>query len=268
LRLTKITPFHAEELLQTLKKKGVGDRTRQQLHGLLSRAFREAVRKRMIPLNPFGMIDTPRAAKKPISIFQKDELDRILGEAECERVPIGPLVVFLAYTGMRIGEAIALRWGSVDLANRTLKIEETQVEVKGKALFGPPKSPSSVREVEFGERCARALQRLRNESGAVPLPRAFVFCDRKGGPLRRSNALRRGLHPLLQRAEVKPRGWHVFRHTHVSMLLRAGVPVHDVGRRVGHRDGSVTWSIYAHTVEGAGRDVAAVFERALGGESQ
>lgn len=140
--------------------------------------------------------------------------------------PYRTLWILLGQTGMRVGEARALRWRDVDLKRRALWIEEG-------------KTAASRRVIALTDTAAKVLGWL--EPGQ---PDDFVFQNEVGSPLDKSktNRVFRDARP---RPELTP---HSLRHSVGTRLLESGVPPHVVAAILGHSDASVTLSTYAHSV--------------------
>lgn len=162
----------------------------------------------------------------------------------------------LITTGLRFGEATALQVGDVNLDMNELRVRRAW---KAGGELGPPKSQRSRRTVDFGPRTADALAPHVKDKQSTD----WVFTAPRGGPLRASNFTHREWFPALDRAQVagltrRPR-LHDLRHSAVSYMLMAGVPIFEVSRRVGHQTASLTTDLYGHLVPGgSGRAVDAI----------
>ena len=110
-----------------------------------------------------------------------------------------------------------------------------------------------------------ALRRHRARLGAIPLPTALLFTDQRGGPVRKSNLLRRSFKPLLRRAGLPDIRFHDLRHTAATLLLRQGVHPKVVQERLGHSQISMTLDTYSHVVPSMQREAAEKLDELLGG---
>jgi integrase len=163
-----------------------------------------------------------------------------------ERQPQHRLLVhLLATTGLRISEAIALRWRDVQLdgSNPHVKVRRAWVREQ----FGPPKSKHGRRTVPIGSRLVDELRqhRLRTE---WPRPDDLVLASSVGTVLRPEN-LRRALMPFAQEADVPWLGFHAFRHGFASALIEDGRNIVQISRLLGHHSPSFTLSVYAHLMD-------------------
>ena len=177
----------------------------------------------------------------------------------------------------RAGELRALRWEDVDARARTLTVRRSveRAEDAGRVLrTKAPKTAAGTRLVELDPALLRVLQEHRRgqaaerlRAGASWVDHGLVFTTRYGTPLDGNN-LRRRFRALLAEAGVPEPGglrFHDLRHTGVSALIAAGVPVPEVAAIAGHATPAVTNQLYAHAVRrarGTALGEAAAFHRA------
>lgn len=218
--------------------------------------------------------DEEQESIKPDStdkLFSQDELGRILEAVDnpepgdgVRDVQFATLVHLLAGAALRIGEALALTWGDIDLRERTVCVTGTLVrdssQPKGSQwVKGEPKTASSAGTVPIDDELARRLGELKTwraaESGATPHATAFVFQNTLGKPLAVNDLRRRKLYPLLERLGIKRgrRSFHAFRHSRLSHVHEAGVPLATVAKLARHKHAGITGAIYAHGSDDAAR---------------
>ncbi len=159
------------------------------------------------------------------------------------------LITTIAGTGMRFGEAAALRWSDVDLDG------EAPAVTIGRSLMctgeiGPTKT-GRLRRVPLPARTCDALRTL-------PQHCELVFGRPDGRPPRPQNCLRL-LHRICARAGVKRVGWHALRHSYATLLCQRGVPLRNVQALLGHTTIMMT-SRYAHASD---QDLAQWVRRAM-----
>lgn len=168
------------------------------------------------------------------------QLGRLLAEIPEEWRPFFDL---LASTGLRLSEAIALRWSDVDLGQRPhLWVRRSIVE----GVVGAPKSRFGRRCVPIDQELARRLQ-ARRDSGAGEDD--LVFPNDRGLPLNPSNVRYRVLVPAARRAGVPRVGFHAFRHTCASMLVERGLSPLRLQRWMGHHSAAYTLDVYGHLID-------------------
>lgn len=164
----------------------------------------------------------------------------------------------LAATGLRVSEAIPLRWQDLRLNGSAPAVLVRRAYVKG--TFGPPKSKHGRRAVPIGHELVRSL-RARHAASEWPDPDGLVFPSEAGTPMLQENLRRRTLEPAREEADVAWAGFHTFRHTCASLLISDARNIVQVSRWLGHHSPSFTLDVYAHLMdEGVGEaiDLAAV----------
>ena len=153
------------------------------------------------------------------------------------------LVLLGAYGGLRLGEMFGLRWGSVDLLRRRVKVNEICVEVRGEVLFGPPKTKAGIRTVPIPSVVADELAKL---TGPNPDPKALVFTGGKGAPLRAGAFRQRVWYPATKAAGLDGLRLHDLRHTAVTLWIAAGANPKEIAVRAGHSSVVTVLDRYGH----------------------
>lgn len=218
---------------------------------MLSQVLDAAVDDDLIAGNPCRGVRPPRLPQTEPVILAPQDVERL---REAVRPPFGLLVDLLAYGGLRIGEAFALRRRCVDLTHHQLTVEESLSETSGRHSFGPTKTHQR-RVVTLPSFLVHDLrEHLATMSAAAP--RDLLFVGRTGKPLH-YNAFRRWTWDPATRAAglvgVTP---HDLRATCASWVAdTAGVL--EAAKRLGHSRSSVTTRHYARPVQGRDLDVAA-----------
>ncbi len=144
-----------------------------------------------------------------------------------------------AYTGIRWGEAAALRVGRVDLERRRLSIDEATAEVGGKVIFGTPKT-HTCRVVPFPAFLAGPLTELIAGRG----PDELLFTAPGGGVLRNTNFRSRVFEHAKADLGLGALRIHDLRHTAASLAVAAGANVKVVQRMLGHASAAMTLDVY------------------------
>jgi integrase len=177
----------------------------------------------------------------------------------------------LSMTGMRRGEALALRWRDVNFDAGTVSIRRSAGMVRNagegaEVAEGDTKS-GKPRVVDLDPGTVAQLRAWRKEraSAALQLGRddALVFGDIEGRHRNPEHVSRQFARDLSRCPEMPPIRLHDLRHTHATILLLAGVPVHVVSQRLGHASPTITLSVYAHVMPGNQRDAADLFGRLI-----
>ena len=158
-----------------------------------------------------------------IKYLEKDEIPDILKKIKNNTVR--SIAVLQLHTGLRIGEVLALTPDDVDFKNKTISVSKTKLS-NGK--LSSPKTLSSIRTIEISDFIAKLLLDYISSN-------KFIF---KITYLTIANLLRiLNIHT------------HIFRHTHVALLIEQNVPIKVISQRLGHSDIKTTLSIYTHVTE-------------------
>ncbi len=256
LLLRSLAPMHVDTVLRRLQDEGRSARGRQMVYTVLRTAIRDAVRRRLLPVNPLDAVSRPRAPRPEIQALDAAQAKKLLDAAAGD--PLEALYALAVGTGLRFGELAGLRWRDVDLAAGAVHVRQALVEGRkgGPATFAEPKTARSRRKVDLPAFAVAALGRHRERLGAVPHPERLVFLSAEGEPLRRSNLHRRSWKPLLERAKLPDVPFHGLRHTAATLALVAGVNPKVVQERLGHSSVTLTLDTYSHAVPTLGRDAA------------
>jgi integrase len=153
------------------------------------------------------------------------------------------LILLLAYTGMRWGEAAALRVGRVDLDRRRIRVACTFYEVNGVQMEGLPKT-GKKRSVSIPASLVPVLREVISDRPANEL----LFTTRRGQSLRANNWRVREFNAAVAAAGLKVDGLtpHKLRHTAASLAIAAGADVKVIQQMLGHADAAMTLNIYGH----------------------
>lgn len=153
------------------------------------------------------------------------------------------LILLLAYTGLRWGEAAALKVRHVDLDKRRVRVVATFYEVGGKQLEGLPKTGKG-RTVSIPASLVDELRPLVEGRGKDDL----VFTTKRGLSLRANNWRLREFNAAVKQAGLDIEGLtpHKLRHTAASLAIAAGADVKVVQQMLGHADAAMTLNIYGH----------------------
>jgi integrase len=194
-RIATLTPYDVERYFRDLKDNGAGRETVRYVRSVLNRACRLA-RKwsgNQLPnpivdteLPTWGMPESPDPVRAPSA----EEVTRLLAGAATLDLRYATALRIVAATGVRRGEACALRWADIDWTDARLNIDESVIPSNGGAVIKSPKTRASIRHVAIDMGTLTALKRLRTEQerlavdADVALPdNAFVFSASPGGTI-------------------------------------------------------------------------------------
>ena len=258
IRLCDLDPEKVRAWVSDLIDNGYAPTTIKKAVQLLGASLNTAVQDGVIHRSPAQGIETP--AYRPTEM-------RFLGHEEIVElgVAIHPhyraLVLSAAYTGLRIGELAALRMDQLNLLKRSLTVSATASEVRGRVLFGPPKTPSSRRQVALPRHLVEVLTEHLSDFG--PGKDGLVFTAVQGGPLRRPNFTRRYWLPAVDASVGRPCRFHDLRHSHAALLIAEGVHPKVLQERLGHSSITTTLDTYGHILDGLDQAAADTLNDAI-----
>lgn len=249
-------------------KGGLAAQTVQHIHRLLSQILSSAVKARKLRQSPMEAVQTtPKVRREEIQVLDDDELARLLRALKGN--PIYMPVLTAASTGMRRGEVLALRWKDIDLDRATLQVAQVAEETKAGVTVKEPKTERSRRTIALPARLVVELRRHKKELAEYRLKLGLGKDDRDlvfptfDGRMRTPRPFSKEFARAADAAGLGHVTFHGLRHTHITHLLRSGVPVHVVSARAGHANPAVTLNIYAHMLPGQQEGAAAIVDTAL-----
>lgn len=267
IKLSRLTPERLQRLYGDLQRAGL-TRAPAQVHALLHRAFAVAVLWGWLPSNPADRVLRPTYRAERKEVWTARELGRFLDATAQDRH--GPLWVFLATTGCRIGEALALKWDSVDPEAGTVAIKENLQRIGGQWVAQSPKTRAGERVISLPGLAVAALRRQRAQQAAWRLKAGpawqeagLVFSNLAGGPMGHSEP-EHALARECDRLSLPRLTPHGLRHLSASLLLDRGLPLPAVSARLGHANPNITATIYGHAIKGQDRQAAEALQKALG----
>jgi integrase len=199
---------------EKMTRQNLSWQTAVHLRNLMSGTLERAVEWGYLEANPARRIKMPPMQRRRKTIvLTREQLATLL---KVLQEPVKMLAITVAMTGLRIGEALALRWKNVDLEKDIIRVREAVYE----GNISSPKSKSSIRDIPIGP----SLHELLSDYRKAALADTFVFASRNGTPLDSHNLLGRVLKPACKRAGLPLISWHSFRH-YLSFLTMSSPAV-------------------------------------------
>ena len=268
-RLSQLEPGHIERLMSRVMASGRTANTALHVFTVLRKALRDAERRGLVSRNICRLVDPPKLERKVIEPPSIPAIKQILAEAD--KSSLGPVINFMARTGVRRGEAIALRWENLDLERGSASIVESAARVPGKGIeFRRTKSAAGRRLVSLDPITVTQLRLHRAQqdeqvlaTGSGYSARDLVFTGPLGRPLDPEH-LTQGFKKVTKAAGYPATRLHDLRHAHAAGLFKAGAHPRVVQERLGHSSAAFTMQTYGHVMEGmqeqAARDFADLLE--------
>jgi integrase len=222
-----------------------------------------------VPRNVARLQPPPRVQAGEMVILDPDGISLLTNDLR-GHVLYAPAIVAL-FTGMRLGEILAMRWRHVDLDRKVIFVREALEETKAHGIrLKAPKSRAGRRDIGLPEIVVDTLREhrlkqleLRVALGTGKLAAdALVFPNLDGGPQAPSDVSRAwGL--VADGLGLPEITLHGLRHTHASQLIDAGVDIVTISKRLGHATPDVTLRVYAHLFHRDEDKAAAAINAAL-----
>jgi integrase len=211
----------------------------------LKAALADALEDELIDRNPAEAIRVRdrrgdgAAEPKARALSDEDLVALIAAAPEEHRL----MVRFIAETGVRIGEAIAVRWGDLDLAPGAAELHVRRAIRDG--TVKATKSAHGMRVIPLADPLARDLE-LAQMTSLYPSDESYVFPSLLGNPHSPAYLTRAVLHQAAAASGIDMKGaWHVLRHTAITRWLAAGMPPKTAQELAGHHSPEFTLRVYA-----------------------
>jgi integrase len=265
--LQKLSRLDIEAWHTTLKNGGLAARTIGHAHRVLSKALSDAESDGAIVRNVCKLQKAPKVAEREMAVVQ--DVGALVAKLRGERLYVPALVAL--FTGMRLGEILALRERRVNLDAGVIEVREALEETQAHGVrFKPPKSKSGRRDISLPDIVVEALREHRRQKLeqrvklglGKPEADALLFSNLEGGPLRPS-AVSSDWGELAARTGMPGITFHSLRHSHASQLVSEGVDIVTISKRLGHAKPAVTLAVYAHMFTSDDRKAAAAINAAL-----
>jgi len=209
--------------------------------------------------------------------LEKEELALLLETAKASGLEHDYLVfLILAYTGIRVGELVALKWKDVDFKNHTISITKTYYNPNNNTFeyqLVTPKTRKSRRKIIVDEEIIHKLkehkkvqEQIIERIGDTYHNNDFIFAKMErqyGYPIvikTVQNRMARLLKMANLNLELTP---HSLRHTHTSLLAEAGVALEQIMDRLGHTDDKTTKIVYLHVTQEMKKEASQKFSELM-----
>lgn len=282
IQLQRLTPedlddFYARLLVEG-KLNGEGGglsvKTVRYIHGILRKALADAHRKGSVQRNVADLADPPKLSSAPkpqIRAWNAEQLREFLtGIRDHE---LYPAFYLAANTGMRRGEVLGIRWEDIDLREKRLSVRQAVLNVAYEVVVADVKTATSRRTVDLDpltiavlKQWKRHQREQRSALGIRPKDDSLAFAKPDGTPIH-PDSYSQYFDRLVKASDVPRIRPHDLRHTHATILLKAGVPAKVVSERLGHANVAFTMSVYQHVLPGMQADAAHIFAKVVFGES-
>ena len=239
---------------------GLSERSAQFTLGRLSAALDMAVREGKLARNPAILVKPPRPTRRRGSTWNQDEVRRFLNDVAESRLHAAWR---LTLYGLRRGEVVGLRWSDIDLTNHKMTVSQARIVVDKRIVVEEPKSENGKRTLPLDDELVAALKQLRKTQMAERLEAGtayeigldeldwytpgdrYLVVDKLGIPVN-PNWYSSEFHRIRERVSLPKIRLHDSRHTTLSLMEKAGVPISVISKWAGHHDAAFTMRTYVH----------------------
>ncbi|WP_405075810.1 tyrosine-type recombinase/integrase [Ligilactobacillus acidipiscis] len=252
----------------------------RKIKAYASLVFKQAKKIGIIYANPMDNVTMPKFKKNDISedlqFYDKYEVKKFFEclTIEYENKNYQPIALFrlLAFTGMRKGEALALKWSDIDLLHATLNINKSITRtVDNRMVVGSPKTSTSTRTIDLDAGTVKVLRQWQTSQKRRLLLLGYnsgskeqlVFTSDHNTLLSTTKPNKYQDH-VIKKYGLKHIKVHAWRHTFASLAFEAGATIKQVQEQLGHSDVQTTLNIYSHVSKYAKKDTVDKFAQFVG----
>lgn len=248
----KLVNNYAEQLLRFGGKKRTGLSTKTVADSLsLLKNILNYAQDNGIKVNEIGVSRTFRRHQKPLRVFQESEYQRLCKYLKEHRCLINLGILLCLFTGIRVGELCALRWGDISIPDKTLYVHQTMQRLgiggeegaKTKILISDPKSDCSKRLIPLPKMLMDELIAMRQS------PDSFFLT---GSPAKfvEPRTMQNRFRAVLKACGIDHANFHALRHTFATRCVEIGFDVKSLSEILGHASVNITLNRYVHpTIE-------------------
>lgn len=252
MKITSVKQINVQEYFNKTKISASGQ---GMLRYLLRQSFDVAINNNFIRTNPVVNIKIESKSKttREVDVFTLDEQEKFISVLHATRYRLFFLTAL--FTGMRLGELVALKWANVDLDNNIITVLESYkrtVAYKQDGTFEhiidkkEPKTKNGLRSIPIP-------QFLSDELKTLDQTTEHVFTSSTGRHMTPDNT-RRIQKSLCKKANIPYHNFHALRHTYATRLIENGVDIKTVSELLGHADVNITLKIYVHSTDDTKKD--------------
>ena len=186
-------------------------------------------------------IKRPKLAEKPVECFTLAEQKRIEQAILNGKKDKLYGIILCLYSGLRIGELIALQWSDIDFVKGVLTVSKSCHDGKGGLVIDEPKTATSRRMIPLPKQLLPLLKGIKKKSDS-----SFVV-SANGKPVS-VRSYQRSFELLLKKLKISHKGFHSLRHTFATRAIECGMDVKTLSEILGHKNPTVTLNRYAHSL--------------------
>ena len=229
-----------------ISSKGLANNSVIGIVNVLKSALKLAKSLEISALDNSNKIKLPMATEKPVTAFEKWEQEKLEKYCLSSNKTNYLGIIICLYTGIRLGELLALTWNDIDLKSGIMTISKTAYRIKqnGKpqVVIDKPKTKNSSRLIPLPKQLLEILKRAKRISKSD-----FVLSTRTGGIVG-TRAYQKTYERILKKLEIPYKNFHSLRHTFATRAIEMGMDVKTLSEILGHKNPVITLQRYTHSM--------------------
>ena len=213
---------------------------------VLKGAMSTALSLNKINKNEMNKIKLPSPTEKPVNAFERHEQEKIVKYClESKKNNYIGFVICL-YTGIRLGELLALTWNDIDFAKGLMSITKTTYRIKEngvpRIVVDEPKTKNSVRVIPLSKNLLDLLKKIKKTSNSE-----YVISTRNNGIVG-TRSYQRTFERILAKLDIPYKNFHSLRHTFATRAVEMGMDIKTLSEIIGHKNPMITLQRYTHSM--------------------
>lgn len=252
IELTDLTPFVLQKFITGLTEngnkrtgKGLSPNFVKTILSIVQNSLKTAHLVGYLPEYSANKIKRPKPKEKQVECFSAWEQKKIEEAALSAKKDKYRGIILCLYTGLRIGELLALTWNDIDFDKNILSVTKTchDGNENGKhiRIIDTPKTENSRRQIPLPKTLVKILKEMKKKSKCE-----FIIADGEKPVFIRS--YQRTFELLLKKLKLPHKGFHSLRHTFATRALECGMDVKSLSEILGHKNAMITLNRYAHSL--------------------
>lgn len=252
LKLPDITPYILQKFISGLTEngnkrtgKGLSPNYIKTILSIVQNSLKTAQRTGYLKEYSANEIKRPKPKEKQVecfTLYEQKKIEKAVLDAKKDKYRG---IILCLYTGLRIGELLALKWRDIDFEKNILSVTKTcrdgSENGKHVRFLDTPKTENSRREIPLSKTLIKMLKEIKRKSKCE-----FIIADGKKPVFVRS--YQRTFELLLKKLELKHKGFHSLRHTFATRALECGMDVKTLSEILGHKNATITLNRYVHSL--------------------